>query len=105
TQVLADALAAQIQQDFRDGRLNVFTPVTVMVPHRNLGTWLSLRLADRFQVAAGLEFDFMEKALWDLLLQADRTEGTKSRLNASSLQKLILSLLMKPGFLKGAMEP
>ena len=52
---LADLLIDEIYAEIRDGR-DLFRRIQVIVPNRSIQRYLSLRFADRYGIAAQIEF-------------------------------------------------
>jgi exonuclease V gamma subunit len=94
---LAQALSTQLGADLRAGHLDIFTPAAIVVPHTLLGRWLTLQLSQQLGIAANLDFPYLEQALWKLLRAGDlHPDRDIVRLDAPTLQRLLLSLLLQP---------
>ncbi len=93
-EVLADRLAANIDQQQRAG--DIFTPTQIVVPNPYLGKWLRLRLARQHGIAINLQFGYLESTLWNMLRTVDpRTHEVKPELLDGDIYRLlVLSVLL-----------
>ena len=92
---LVKELAEDIRGDFVAGRIDLFRSASVVVPNINLSRWINLQLAENLEIAAGIEYQFLENSLWKALTCYNTSEKY-IRLDAPTLQQLIFSLLSTP---------
>lgn len=92
--VLAEKLAAEIDQQFRGG--DCFAPVRVVVPNRFQGKWLRLQLARTLGVAVNVEFQNLEDALWKLIEEVgpDSNSPIVEPVNDNVYRLMVLSALL-----------
>jgi len=93
---LAWVLGDVLQRDLQEGSLDLFHPASIIVPHGNLARWVMLRLAHQLGIAADLEFPYLESTLWQALAAHDAAPQRFTRLDATTLQRLIYALFMQP---------
>jgi len=90
TEKLLDALAADLSPSAAAGR-NPFEPVRIVVPNRNVETWLRHGLARRLGIAANLEVQQLRRFVGELLREA--LPGTRL-VDGEMLLDLVLSCLL-----------
>ena len=89
---LVRALGDQLQRDLQGERIDLFHSPSIIVPHANLARWATLRLAHHLGIAANLDFPYLEGALWQALSEHDTAQHHPTRLDATTLQRLINAL-------------
>ncbi len=92
---LGDRLADNLEQHAKHG--DFFTPAAIVVPNRYLRKWLRLYLARKHGVAIFLHFEYLEKALWQLLQEVDPAgERSPPRETDENVYRLmVLSVLLE----------
>src|SRR5690554_3282312 len=100
TEALLDSLAADLSAARDEGR-SPFERVRVVVPNRNVETWLKHGLARRMGIAANLEILLLRRFVGGLIQQGLRGEAAKLRLvDGTILQDLLLSLFLDEDYLQ-----
>lgn len=91
---LAGELAGKIQSQ-RNTLKDPFRDIRVVVPNQNLAKWLKLNLAQTIGLCAGIQFPFLEGALWELTasLKPEAVAG-RTMLSADMLQQAIAAMLI-----------
>ena len=96
-----DALAAAFQRRLADyPRTSLLAPTPVVVPHRGLGRWLGLWLADRCGIAANLDFMLPGEFVWRTLRALEPAIPDELGLDAETLQWRLHRLLVDPALLE-----
>lgn len=100
TEALLDALANDLAAAKAKGR-SPFEPVRIVVPNRNVETWLKHGLARRLGIAANLEVHLLRRFVGELLRKGMRgAEAEGGRLvDGPLLNDLVLSLLLDDSYL------
>jgi len=93
---LAGTLEAELSSEEAQGRCG-FLPATIIVPNRNLQSWLQLFLARKQGLAINLEFKFLESALWDIFKDLAPRENavTPEILDHERYRLLLVSILLR----------
>jgi len=100
TEALLDSLAADLSAAREQGR-SPFERVRIVVPNRNVETWLKHGLARRMGIAANLEILLLRRFVGGLLQHGLRGEEARLRLvDGAILQDLLLSLLLDEDYLR-----
>ncbi len=93
-EILANDLADKLFSRRRRNN-DPFRAIRVIVPNQNLAKWLKLHLAQTRGLCAGLQFPFIEGALWDLTLPLLNNGGARGTiLTADALQQAIAATLI-----------
>ncbi len=88
---LADDLAAWVRS--RRLRGDPFETLRVAAPNRTLAQWLRIELTRRLGHCIGIDFPFLDRALWDLSAPGGRPAAGDAPLEADTLQRAIAAVL------------
>ncbi|WP_018716700.1 exodeoxyribonuclease V subunit gamma [Arhodomonas aquaeolei] len=88
-EALADALAGQMAA----APLPPMTEETVVVPHRSMGHWLSIELAERHGVTANVAFPFLGGLVWRLFARHWTALPEQSGFDRQALRWRVLARL------------
>ena len=91
TERLLEALVVRLEEQ-RAGGGHPLDPVEIVVPNRNMETWVSLGLARHTGVAANLRCRRLEHFFGDLVLEA--FEGRRRLVDLDTIESAILSILL-----------
>nr|HPM43050.1 exodeoxyribonuclease V subunit gamma [Candidatus Omnitrophota bacterium] len=103
TEDLAEKLADNIRSAHKGQ--DPFVRSTVIIPNKNIETWLKMGIARRNSISGHTDFPFLEKGLWEVLSGLDPAEDKPELLNEEMAQMLVLGQILGIGEKDKELEP
>ena len=87
-------LATQLAENLTTSHAgDPFQKPRVIIPNLSMQKWLQMKIADQNRVTANVDFTFLEKGLWNTLLELSGDQDEPVLIDASTLKFMISAVL------------
>jgi len=91
-EILLDKFATVVDRE-NEVKQNILEGPFTIVPNQNLMKWMQLTLARKRSVFMNVDFQYLEKGLWELLVRLDSTQDPPEMMDSAYLRMFLLHAL------------